>query len=137
MLKRCLLVIVMLLFVVGIGGCEGKKEPAATVADREIALADIQLVISPGQIPVETLLRLRLRSEQSLQNVSAEITGVSMYMGKIPLRFVFDSATGLWVSDFMLGACSDPKMTWQLKLQLTDSNGKVRQLSTELQSSWH
>ncbi|RVU37488.1 hypothetical protein EOE67_09870 [Rheinheimera riviphila] len=136
LLKRCFSIVAMLLFVVGIGGCEGKKEPAAAIADWQIALGDIQLTISPGQIPVETLLRLQLRSEQPLQLVSAEMTGVSMYMGKIPLRFTFDAATGLWSSDFMLGACSDPKMIWQLQLQLTDSSGTVRQLSTQLQSSW-
>ncbi|WP_157605830.1 hypothetical protein [Rheinheimera sp. SA_1] len=140
MLMRCFSVVAILLFVVGICGCEDKKEPAAEVADWQTALGDlqhsIQLSISPGQIPVERLLRLQLRSEQPLQKVSAEMTGVSMYMGRIPLRFTFDAATGLWVSDFMLGACSDPQMIWQLKLQLTDSSGNVRQLSTEVQSSW-
>ena len=136
MLIRCFLVVAVLLLVVGIAACEGQKNPTLVVADRQISLGDIHLTISPGQIPVETLLRLQLRSDKPLQAVSAEMTGVSMYMGKIPLRFVLDPVTGYWHSDFMLGACSDPKMTWQLKLQLTDSNGKVRQLSTELQSSW-
>ncbi len=136
MLIRCFLVVVLLLLVVGIAACEGQKNPTLAVADRQITLGDIHLTVSPGQIPVETLLRLQLRSETPLQAVSAEMTGVSMYMGKIPLRFSLNPATGYWQSDFMLGACSDPEMTWQLKLQLTDSNGKVRQLSTEFQSSW-
>lgn len=133
---KCFRLVAVLLLIAGISGCEDKKELAVAVADRQIALGDLQLSISPGDIPVETLLRLQLRSAQPLQQVSAEMTGVSMYMGKIPLRFTFDAATGLWSSDFMLGACSDPKMVWQLQLQFTDDSGKVRQLSTELQSSW-
>lgn len=135
MLKRCFVVVAMLLLIAGLCGCEGKKE-AVAVADRQIVLGDIQLTISPGQIPVETVLTMHLRSTLPLQQVSAQMTGVSMYMGKIPLRFVFDSKAGLWISEFMLGACSDPKMKWQLQLQLTDHHGNVRQLSTELQSSW-
>lgn len=133
---RCFGLVATLLLVVGITACEGQKEQTAKVADRQIVLGDIYLSVSPGHIPVETLLRLQLRSDKPLQALSAQITGVSMYMGKIPLRFVFDPVAGVWVSDFMLGACSDPKMIWQLQLQLTDGNGIVRQLSTEFQSSW-
>lgn len=126
----------MLLFWVVLSGCEGQQPATAIVPDRTILLEGVTLQISPGQIPVETLLKLQLQSEQPLQQISAELTGVSMYMGRIPLRFMQDPSTGLWQTDFMLGACADPKMTWRLTLTLTDVAGQNRQLVTEFQSSW-
>lgn len=140
------------LLLAGLVGCEDPSAPVSTVPDKIIVLGaargdingdvhgdvheEVQLRISPGQIPVETLLQLHLQTTEPLQQVSAELTGVSMYMGRIPLRFSQDAATGGWISEFMLGACSDPKMTWQLQITLTDLNGQSRQLVTEFQSSW-
>ncbi len=126
----------MLLFCFVLSGCEGQQPSTVIVPDRTILLEGVTLKISPGQIPVETLLKLHLQSEQPLQQISAELTGVSMYMGRIPLRFIQDSTTGLWQTEFMLGACADPKMIWRLTLTLTDVAGQTRQLVTEFQSSW-
>ncbi len=136
MLRRCFQLVAGLLLLAGINGCTDQSKPIAIAADRVIVLDDIQLQLSPGDIPVETLLKIQLKSQSPLVLVSAELTGVSMYMGRIPLRFVQDPSTGLWHADFMLGACSDPKMTWQLELILTDLQGQSRQLTTNFQSSW-
>lgn len=133
---KCFRLVAALLLIVGIVACNDQHQSAQPVADWQITVDNVQLSVSPGQIPVETLLRLQLRSPDRLQAVSAHMVGKSMYMGKIPLRFTYDAASGLWTSEFMLGACSDPQMIWQLNLQLTDQSGKVRQLATELQSSW-
>jgi len=136
LLTRCFKLVVLLFFWVVLSGCEGQQPATVIVPDRTILLEGVTLKISPGQIPVETLLKLQLQSEQPLKKISAELTGVSMYMGRIPLRFTQDSTTGLWQTDFMLGACADPKMTWRLTLTLTDVAGQTRQLVTEFQSSW-
>lgn len=136
MLIRCFQLVAGLLLLAGVNGCIDQSNAVAKTADRVIVLEDIQLQLSPGDIPVETLLNMQLKSQSPLVQVSGELTGVSMYMGRIPLRFTLDPATGLWHADFMLGACSDPKMVWQLELTLTDKQGESRQLTTNFQSSW-
>jgi hypothetical protein len=136
LLRKCFQLVAGLLLLAGINGCTDQSNPIAMTADRVIVLEDIQLQLSPGDIPVETLLKIQLKSQSPLVLVSGELTGVSMYMGKIPLRFTQDPATGLWHADFMLGACSEPNMTWKLKLLLTDPQGQSRQLTTNFQSSW-
>ena len=136
MLRKCFQLVAGLLLLAGLHGCTDQSNAEAVSADRVIVLEDIQLQLSPGDIPVETLLKMQLKSQSPLVQVSGELTGVSMYMGRIPLRFAQDPATGLWQADFMLGACSDPKMIWQLELTLTDLQGQSRQLTTNFQSSW-
>jgi hypothetical protein len=129
--------VAVLLLVFGTPACDSQKKQSEPLEKLQIVLGEAQLTISPGHIPVETLLHIQIRTEKPLSSVSAVILGKSMYMGKIPLRFTFDDKTGMWQSDFMLGACSDPEMLWQLQMLLTDQSGNQRQLETEFQSSWH
>ncbi|MBU2425383.1 MAG: hypothetical protein KKA56_00735 [Gammaproteobacteria bacterium] len=128
--------VAVLLLVVGNSACD-RQNIQSPLEKLQIELGEAQLTISPGHIPVETLLHIQIRTEKQLSSLSAVIVGKSMYMGKIPLRFTFDDKTGTWRSDFMLGACSDPEMLWQLQMLLTDQSGNQRQLETEFQSSWH
>ncbi|NRQ42501.1 hypothetical protein HRH59_07930 [Rheinheimera sp. YQF-2] len=95
--------------------------------------AGLQLQLTPGNAPVETPLQLQLTAE-NLAGVSAHISGVSMYMGQIPLRF--SQQGNSWQAEFLLGACSDPDMQWQLELELTFVNGEKRMLIQQFQSSW-
>jgi hypothetical protein len=128
--------VAVLLLVVGNSACD-RQNIQSPLEKLQIVLGEAQLTISPGHIPVETLLHIQIRTEKPLRSLSAVIVGKSMYMGKIPLRFTFDDKTGTWRSDFMLGACSDPEMLWQLQMLLTDQSGNQQQLETEFQSSWH
>jgi hypothetical protein len=128
--------VAVLLLVVGNSACD-RQNIQSPLEKLQIVLGEAQLTISPGHIPVETLLHIQIRTEKPLRSLSAVIVGKSMYMGKIPLRFTFDDKTGTWRSDFMLGACSDPQMLWQLQMLLTDQSGNQQQLETEFQSSWH
>ncbi|MBU1436033.1 MAG: hypothetical protein KKF79_01565 [Gammaproteobacteria bacterium] len=128
--------VAVLLLVVGNSACD-RQNIQSPLEKLQIVLGEAQLTISPGHIPVETLLHIQIRTEKPLSSLSAVIVGKSMYMGKIPLRFTFDDKTGTWRSDFMLGACSDPEMLWQLQMLLTDQSGNQRELETEFQSSWH
>jgi hypothetical protein len=41
-----------------------------------------------------------------------------------------------WQAEFLLGACSDPKMLWQVELELTLTDGKKRLLKQQFHSSW-
>jgi hypothetical protein len=128
--------VAVLLLVVGNSACD-RQNIQSPLEKLQIVLGEAQLTISPGHIPVETLLHIQIRTEKPLRSLSAVIVGKSMYMGKIPLRFTFDDKSGTWRSDFMLGACSDPQMLWQLQMLLTDQSGNQQQLETEFQSSWH
>ncbi|WP_305550959.1 hypothetical protein [Rheinheimera sp.] len=95
--------------------------------------AELQLQLTPGNAPVETPLQLQLTANNVVA-VNANLTGVSMYMGQIPLRF---SQQGeLWQAEFLLGACSDPDMLWQLELELIFADGEKRTLKQQFQSSW-
>jgi hypothetical protein len=129
--------VAVLLLVVSISGCDRTNIQTQPDEQLQMVLGEAQLTISPRHIPVETLLHIQIRTEKPLRSLSAVIVGKSMYMGKIPLRFTFDDKTGTWRSDFMLGACSDPQMLWQLQMLLTDQSGNQQQLETEFQSSWH
>ncbi len=94
----------------------------------------LQLQLSPAGAPVETPLTLTLTAEQ-LVRAQGELSGVSMYMGVIPLRFTAISADQ-WQAEFLLGACSDPHMRWQLVIQLEYANGEKHTIKQQLQSSW-
>ncbi|WP_166839613.1 hypothetical protein [Rheinheimera pleomorphica] len=91
------------------------------------------LQLSPASAPVETPLQLQL-SAIGLAKVSAELTGVSMYMGRVPLRFTQQGE--VWQAEFLLGACSDPKMQWQLQLELEFVDGEKRTVKQQFYSSW-
>ena len=109
------------------------KDPAPKTALVLIQDTGIKLELSPADAPVETPLTLQLTAENVL-SVHAEIIGLSMYMGRIPVRFTRQQE--LWHAEFLLGACSDPKMAWQLQLELEFTDGKKRILKQQFHSSW-
>lgn len=117
--------------------CAISCTPAPTVESTSKLLLDddgIRLTISPGHVPVETALTLTLRAD-GLIAVTGELTGKSMYMGTVPLRFS-KTAENQWQAEFFLGACSDPAMQWQLFLQLHYPQDATLTVSQLLQSSW-
>lgn len=125
-----------LVFLLMVSGCN----PAVNDNSQTMLLqtADLSLTVSPGLIPVETPLRLTLASSEDIQAVIAEVSGVSMYMGRIPLHWrKLDATSGSrWQTEFLLGACTDPQMRWQLQLTLTFADGRVQLLQHEFRSSW-
>ena len=103
--------------------------------------ATLHLLVSPAQIPVETPLTITLESPSKLVNVSGELRGVSMYMGRIPLQWRQAEVTAehemaVWTAEFFLGACSDPAMQWQLELWLDYADGRREMQSVLFTSSW-
>ena len=125
-----------MLFTTFFVGCDQPQKQSKPIDNWQVTLDDVQLQISPGNIPIETLLTMQLKSSGQFQQVSAELTGVNMYMGRIPLQFRYNAPDARWEADFMLGACAEPKMIWKLTMTLIDMQGNSRQLVTEFQSSW-
>ncbi len=80
--------------------------------DDELAVARF----SETPIPEESItLSVRLPEGKAIE--SAWIEGVNMYMGKIPVMFD-ETDGGEWQGWFMLGSCSEPVMTWQLRINI-------------------
>lgn len=101
----------------------------------------LELSLSPASAPVETPLHFTLTTKQPIVTVTGELTGISMYMGLIPLRFqklITGGPDGSeqWRSEFMLGACSDPAMIWQLNLTLLFADGQKLSINERFSSSW-
>ncbi|WP_213994973.1 hypothetical protein [Arsukibacterium sp.] len=103
--------------------------------------AGLLLSLSPADAPVETPLLVKLVSQQPIVSISAELSGVSMYMGLIPLRFHKLSTptrggAEQWQAEFLLGACSDPAMLWQLNLTVQLADGRKLLINEQFNSSW-
>lgn len=94
---------------------------------------ELALQLTPGNAPVETPLQLHLNAK-NVVSVSGEITGISMYMGKIPLKF--SQQQEVWQSEFLLGACSESNMLWQLELDVLFEGGEKLKIKQQLTSSW-
>lgn len=94
---------------------------------------ELALQLTPGNAPVETPLQLQLSAE-NVASISGELIGISMYMGRIPLKF--SQQQEVWQTEFLLGACSDPNMLWQLELDVQFKNGEKRKVKQQFKSSW-
>ena len=111
--------------------------PVTSISDSVTVLSDrpdVGVLLSPANAPVETPLTLTVNAE-NVSMLSGELTGVSMFMGRVPLRFN-KITENQWQAVFLLGACSDPHMQWQLVLQWQDAQGKNHTLKQQFQSSW-
>ena len=98
------------------------QKAAEVAAERQVQLNPFKLTYLPGDMPVETPLLLKLDSgKETVLAVKGVIRGKTMYMGEIPLQFVHTQQQ--WQAELMLGACTEPKMQWQLDLEVTYHNG--------------
>ena len=129
----------VLLLLLSLSACQptAVSQPALLLLKSD----PLEVWIAPGNIPVEYPLQLTLALQQPVQQIQAEITGLSMYMGRIPLRFTrLDTLqsdwTEQWQAEFLLGACSDPQMKWQLKLTVLYQSGEQVELIQTFSSSW-
>lgn len=126
------LFVVTLFFIIACQPVETEQKFITLYEDTSLIVS-----ISPDTIPVETPLRIQLVSGTALTQVNAEITGVSMYMGRIPLKFKQNNSNeNEWYAEFLLGACSDPDMQWQLEINLHDAEHNIQTLKLVFQSSW-
>ncbi|MCT6700692.1 hypothetical protein [Rheinheimera sp. 4Y26] len=110
-------------------------QPARLTPERKVQLEQFQLIYAPGDMPVETPLVLRLNTgNEAVTAVRGHIVGKTMYMGKIPLQFSLNGQH--WQAELMLGACSEPKMQWQLTIEVTYASGQQVRLQDLFYSRW-
>jgi len=114
-----------------LAGCAPEPAPDL-LAQKIVPFEQYRLVYTPGQLPPETLLQLAVDGE-AIQSVRGEIVGLDMSMGKIPLFFQKDEK-GQFVAQFLLGVCSEPDMFWQVRLKITDTAGKEREITDKFQA---
>ncbi|GGW71196.1 hypothetical protein [Alishewanella tabrizica] len=131
--------VLLLGLLVAVSGCQPRQKDITQAI--LLQTAEFILQISPGTIPVETALTLSLATQEPLVQVSAEIQGVSMYMGRIPLQWrqadtTAEAKNTAWTAEFFLGACSDPQMQWQLQLWLEYPDGRKVPYLVPFQSRW-
>ena len=99
----------------GIGNsCNFVNEACEFLIDDKLAIATFSTMPEPEE---SVTLKIIVPEDQEIE--SAWIEGVNMYMGKVPVLLENDGK-GAWSGWFMLGACSEPVMKWQLRLNLKD-----------------
>ncbi len=87
---------------------------------------NVEVWLSNPDISPETPFTINLKLPKEAKNLSAKLEGVTMYMGFIPLQF---KQTGqVWVADTMVGACSEPVMTWKMMLTYTSGDNQPQTL---------
>jgi hypothetical protein len=113
----------------GLAGCQKAEQnhEAAVVNHQQGAI----LHYAPAPLQAERLLSLQvdLRQLESLpaqpvQHIKGVLRGINLDMGVMPLIFKPDGA--LWRSEFMLGACTEAQMQWQLELIIVFEDGSQR-----------
>ncbi len=65
------------------------------------------------QVTAESPFIIRLSTPHNIKIEKAILEGVNMYMGSIPLFFKSEQKN-TWHAEAMVGACSEPEMTWRL-----------------------
>jgi hypothetical protein len=97
----------------------------------------VRVSLSPADAPVEEILNWTIELSEGWQIKQAEVIGVSMSMGTIPLLFkAMDGQPSLYSSEMVLGACSQPRMKWQLQLKLHHATQGDKLLFLPFYSSW-
>ena len=82
--------------------------------------------LSNPDISPETPFAINLKLPNGAKNLAAKLEGVTMYMGFIPLQFKRKGQ--VWVADTMVGACSEPVMTWKITLTYNTVDNQPRTL---------
>ncbi|MGY5797286.1 hypothetical protein [Rheinheimera faecalis] len=97
----------------------------------------VSVSLSPADAPVEEVLNWAIELSDGWQIKQAEVTGVSMSMGTIPLLFkAVDGQPEFYKAEMVLGACSQPRMKWQLQLKLHHATQGEKLLLLPFYSSW-
>jgi hypothetical protein len=124
-------------YLVCLSGCSDQKtEPQTSVLQLH---QDTRFTVSlaPADAPVEEILHWTVELSDGWQIKQAEVTGLSMTMGTIPLLFkTVEGKARVYQAEMVLGACSQPRMKWQLQLQLLHATEGEKLLLLPFYSSW-
>ena len=137
-MSRLLLLLFSMSLLISCNKAPNGKTQAAIV----VSTADWQLMLNDHRAPVETPLIFSLNFSPDISkvpvNIQAELVGVSMYMGKIPLQFskTAKQSGNHYKAEFLLGACSIRKMQWQLSLNIRYDDASVDTETAVFYSSW-
>lgn len=97
----------------------------------------VSVSLSPADAPVEEILSWTIELSDGWKIKQAEVTGLSMSMGTIPLLFkAIDGQPEFYKAEMVLGACSQPRMKWQLQLKLHHATQGEKLLLLPFYSSW-
>ena len=116
--------------------CSEKNPPQQEVLQLH---KDTQVSVSlnPADAPVEEILNWTIKVADGWQIKQAEVIGLSMNMGTIPLLFkALGGQPGVYNAEMVLGACSQPRMKWQLQLKLLHATQGEKLLLLPFYSSW-
>lgn len=75
---------------------------------------------------IEEELFISFEISQGNQIKSAWIEGINMYMGKTPIIFEDEKSKDKLKGVTFLGSCSEPKMQWQLLVEVKDKAGQTK-----------
>lgn len=108
----------------------------------DTSFGPLRIYSNHPEMPVETQLQLTAVLPQedaltSLRIMRSEISGISMYMGRIPVQWQ-EVAANTWQADILLGACTDPNMVWELIITIEGASGGSNRSSIQIpfQSTW-
>jgi hypothetical protein len=95
--------------------------------------SEFKIEFAPYPIPLEEEVRVWMHLPLDTILKSAHISGINMYMGKIP--FIVESRSASHVDFieqvqgvFFLGSCSEADMLWQMTIHLQDGSGESHSL---------
>lgn len=129
--------VVLAFYLVCLTACSDKtsSEPATILQLHQSEQFSVSL--SPASAPVEEILHWTITLSEGWQIQQAEVTGVSMNMGTIPLLFrALPDQQRQYGAEMVLGACSQPQMKWQLQLTLLHATQGEKVLLLPFYSSW-
>ncbi|WP_404339826.1 hypothetical protein [Pseudoalteromonas mariniglutinosa] len=87
----------------------------------------IKVALSNIDISPETPFDVYAELPAGATIVSAQLEGVTMYMGYIPLKFTKTQNT--FVANAMVGICSERTMTWRLVLAVELASGEITKVN--------
>ena len=118
-------------------GCSEEKAASQTEVLQLHKDTQVSVSLSPADAPVEEILNWTIKLADGWQIEQAEVIGLSMSMGTIPLLFkAVDGQPELYTAEMVLGACSQPQMQWQLQLTLRHATQGEKLLLLPFYSSW-
>lgn len=128
--------VVLAFYLLCLIGCSDQR-PAEVAAILQLHQDEqVSVSLSPAEAPVEQLLTWSVQLSEGWHIKHAEVVGVSMSMGTIPLLFKALPDQQQYVAEMVLGACSQPRMKWQLQLTLLHVTQGEKVLLLPFYSSW-
>jgi hypothetical protein len=120
------------ILVIALFGCEKKQEVASQYVSPKCISTQSQCQVTTDDgnfwvlfnvesIITESSFEITVKSDSKLKvvNVDAFMEGKAMFMGKIPLFFEQSVNNQEYVTEALLGSCSDDKMRWIIRFDVS------------------